>query len=100
MVYEFSSGIFPSKSTCCVDSVAGKRVSTAGGFAGDAGIDSDWGDRPNQEKDKSFYWHKTPESSSLCHRSFVIGGTAAVFLGSLLLETVSGIDAILRGSVN
>ncbi len=58
------------------------------------------GDRPYKEKDKSFYWHKTPESSSLCHRSFVIGGTAAVFLGSLLLETVSGIDAILRGSVN
>lgn len=88
MVYEFSSRIFPSRSDCCVDSVAGKRVDTAGGFAGDAG------------KDKSFYWHKTPEDSSLCRGGFAIGGTSAAFLGYLRLENFSGIDAILRGSVN
>lgn len=58
------------------------------------------GDRPNQEKDKSFYWHKTPEDWSLCRGGFVIGGPSAAFLGYLLLENVSGIDAILRGSVN
>jgi photosystem II CP43 chlorophyll apoprotein len=58
------------------------------------------GDRPNLEKDKSFYWHKTPEDGSLFRGGFVIGGTSGAFLGYLLLENVSGIDAILRGSVN
>jgi photosystem II CP43 chlorophyll apoprotein len=58
------------------------------------------GDRPNLEKDKSFYWHKTPEDGSLFRGRFVIGGTSGAFLGYLLLENVSGIDAILRGSVN
>jgi photosystem II CP43 chlorophyll apoprotein len=58
------------------------------------------GDRPNQEKDNSFYWHKTPEDGSLFRGGFVIGGTSGAFLGYLLLENVSGIDAILRGSVN
>jgi hypothetical protein len=58
------------------------------------------GDRPNLEKDKSFYWHKTPEDGSLFRRGFVIRGTSGAFLGYLLLENVSGIDAILRGSVN
>ena len=97
---EFSSRIFPGRITCCVDSVAGKRVDTAGGFADDADINSDLGDRPNQEKDKSFYWHKTPEDGSLFRGGFVIGGTSGAFLGYLLLENVSGMDAILRGSVN
>ena len=58
------------------------------------------GEIPNQEKDKSFYWHKTPEDGSLFRGGFVIGGTSGAFLGYLLLENVSGIDAILRGSVN
>jgi hypothetical protein len=58
------------------------------------------GDRPNLEKDKSFYWHKTPEDGSLFRGRFVICGTSGAFLGYLLLENVSGIDAILRGSVN
>ena len=58
------------------------------------------GDRSNLEKDKSFYWHKTPEDGSLFRGGFVIGGTSGAFLGYLLLENVSGIDAILRGSVN
>jgi hypothetical protein len=58
------------------------------------------GDRQNLEKDKSFYWHKTPEDGSLFRGGFVIGGTSGAFLGSLLLENVSGIDAILRDSVN
>ncbi|MBD1830198.1 hypothetical protein NDI47_04505 [Microcoleus vaginatus GB1-A2] len=57
-------------------------------------------DRPNLEKDKSFYWAKTPEDKSLCRGGFVIGGTSGAFLGYLLLENVSGIDAILGGSVN
>ncbi|MBD0313510.1 MAG: chlorophyll a/b binding light-harvesting protein, partial [Microcoleus sp. T3-bin5] len=56
--------------------------------------------RPNQAKDKSFYWHKTPEEGSSFRGGFVIGGTSGAFLGYLLLENVSGIDAILRGSVN
>ena len=43
---EFSSRIFPGRITCCVDSVAGKRVDTAGGLAGDADINYDLGDRP------------------------------------------------------
>lgn len=58
------------------------------------------GEIPNQEKDKSFYWHKTPEDGSLFRGGFVIGATSGAFLGYLLLENVSGIDAILRGSVN
>jgi hypothetical protein len=58
------------------------------------------GDRPNQEKHQSFDWHKTPEDGSLFRGGFVIGGTSGAFLGYLLLENVSGIDAILRGSVN
>jgi photosystem II CP43 chlorophyll apoprotein len=58
------------------------------------------GEPPNLEKDKSFYWHKTPEDGSLFRGRFVIGGTSGAFLGYLLLENVSGIDAILRGSVN
>ena len=43
---EFNSRIFPGRITCCVDSVAGKRVDTAGGLAGDADINYDLGDRP------------------------------------------------------
>jgi photosystem II CP43 chlorophyll apoprotein len=43
---EFSSGIFPGRITGCVDSVAGKRVDTAGRFAGHADINSDLGSRP------------------------------------------------------
>lgn len=58
------------------------------------------GEIPNQEKDKSFYWHKTPEDGSLFRGGCVIGATSGAFLGYLLLENVSGIDAILRGSVN
>jgi len=58
------------------------------------------GEIPNLEKDKSFYWHKTPEDWSLCRGGFVIGGPSAAFLGYLLLENFSGIDAILRCSVN
>jgi len=54
------------------------------------------GDRPNQEKDKSFYWHKTPEDASLFQGGFVIGGTSGAFFDYLLLENVSGLDAILR----
>ena len=58
------------------------------------------GEIPNLEKDKSFYWHKTPEDGSLFRGGFVIGGPSAAFLGYLLLENFSGIDAILRCSVN
>ena len=58
------------------------------------------GEIPNLEKDKSFYWHKTPEDGSLFRGGFVIGGTSGAFLDYLLLENVSGLDAILRGSVN
>jgi hypothetical protein len=58
------------------------------------------GDRPNLEKDKSFYWHKTPEDGSLFRGGGVIAGTSGAFLGYLPLENVSGIDALVRGSVN
>jgi hypothetical protein len=33
------------------------------------------GEIPNLEKDKSFYWHKTPEDGSLFRGGFVIRGT-------------------------
>ena len=58
------------------------------------------GDRQNLEKDKSFYWHKTPEDRSLFPSGFVIGDTSAAFLGYLLLENISRIDAFVRGFVN
>jgi hypothetical protein len=58
------------------------------------------GDRQNLEKDKSFYWHKTPEDGSLFQSGFVIGDTSAAFLGYLLLENISRIDAIVRGFVH
>jgi photosystem II CP43 chlorophyll apoprotein len=58
------------------------------------------GEIPNREKYKSFYWPKTPEDGSLFRGAFVICGTSGAFLGYLLLENVSGIDAFLRGSVN
>ncbi|MBD1814254.1 photosystem I reaction center subunit XI [Microcoleus vaginatus] len=47
------------------------------------------GDRPNLEKDKSFYWHKTPEDGSLFQSGFAIGGTSAAFQISVNLETIT-----------
>jgi hypothetical protein len=58
------------------------------------------GERKNLETEKSFYWHKTPEDWSLFRGGFVIGGTSGAFLGYLLLQNVSGLDAIFRGLVN